>query len=242
MARINSLSIIVPALNEEPNVADAVNSIVDALDQAQTDWEIILVDDGSNDATGSIADAIAAVNSRIRVIHHAKPMGIGYCFREGASCATKEAVTFLPGDGENDPVEIIKHLPLLEHVDMVVPYVVNKDARSKARQALSGLYLRIINVSFSANFKYANGNVLYNRRIFDAVKSKSNSFFFTTEYLMRATRAGFTFSQVPILIRKRLQGESKALTIASLRTLSKEYMRLFWALRIVDPMKKLFRG
>jgi dolichol-phosphate mannosyltransferase len=242
MARINSLSIIVPALNEEPNVADAVNSIVDALDQAQTDWEIILVDDGSNDATGSIADSIAAVNSRIRVIHHARPMGIGYCFREGASCATKEAVTFLPGDGENDPVEIIKHLPLLEHVDMVVPYVVNKDARSKTRQALSALYLGIINASFGAGFKYANGNVLYNRRIFDVVKSKSNSFFFTTEYLMRATRAGFTFSQVPILIRKRLQGESKALTIASLRTLSKEYMRLFWALRIVDPIKKLLRG
>lgn len=208
-----SLTVVSPALNEEKNIKDAAMGMVSALNTAGIDWEIIIVDDGSTDATGSITEELARKEPRIKVLHHQRPMGVGCSFRDGALTATKTAVTYLPGDGENDPGELIKYIHLLKHVDIIVPFVINREVRSKTRRFLSSLYLRIINLSFGTTFNYTNGNVIYKKGIFDKVQLQSNSFFFQTEYLLKATRAGFTFAEVPIRIRGRQKGESKALTL-----------------------------
>ncbi|MFH1876323.1 MAG: glycosyltransferase family 2 protein [Candidatus Omnitrophota bacterium] len=235
-----SLTVVSPALNEEENVSAALEGMVAALNDAGIDWEIILVDDGSIDKTGALAEDCALREPRIKVIHHERPMGIGYSFRDGACAAAKDAVTYLPGDGENDPAEVIKYVGLLAHVDVVVPFVINKEVRSRTRQFLSKLYLAITNTSFGTNFNYTNGNVIYKRSILGALAVRSNSFFFQTEYLLRSTAAGFTFAEVPIRIRARLQGRSKALSFKSFRTLVVEFTRLFLELRIVVPLKSLF--
>jgi hypothetical protein len=134
----------------------------------------------------------------------------------------------LPGDGENEPGEVIKYISLLEHVDIIVPFVINKDARSRTRQFISGIFLKVINLSFGTNFNYTNGNVIYKRHIFNSVKQESQGFFFQTECLIKATWLGFTFAEVPIRIRGRLKGRSKAISFKSLRVLLWEYLRLLF--------------
>lgn len=223
----HSLTIVVPALNEEENIIHAVDSMRADLRRADIDWELIIVDDGSADRTPEICDELSRAHApHIRVIHHRRPLGIGAGIRDGVRAATKNAVTWLPGDGENDPYEIIKYTPLLEHVDFIVPFVINKDARSRRRQFLSRIYRAIVNATFGTSFNYTNGNVIYKRTVFDVVRQESSGFFFQTECLVKAARAGFIFAEVPIRIRTRLKGRSKAITWRSLKAVVRDYVRL----------------
>ena len=228
ISQYKSVSIIVPALNEEKSLRATVQDIMNELQKNSIDGEIIIIDDGSKDNTGKIAEELsAAVGSNVKVLHHSRPMGIGCCFRDGISHADKEAITWLPGDGENDPYEIIKYLPLLQHVDIVNPFVINRGERSFLRRTLSKTYLLIVNAIFRTSFHYTNGTVLYRRSVFEKIRNISNGFFYQTECLIRAVRAGFIYAEVPILLKKRSQGRSKALSMKSTYNLFREFLKLF---------------
>lgn len=222
-----SLSITVPALNEECNLPKALESMIDDCRKFGVDWEVIIIDDGSTDGTGKLAEEMAVRHApRIKVLHHQRPMGIGASIRDGVQMATKDAVTWLPGDGENDPGEIFKFLPLLEHVDFVIPYVINKDVRSRSRQRLSRLFLTIVNATFGTFLNYTNGNVIYKRSLCAGIKQESTGFFFQTECIVKSIRRGYSFAEVPIRIRQRQKGASKALTLRSLRSVTSDYFKL----------------
>ena len=227
MNEFNSLSVIVPALNEEKSVESTVREITALFKKHSIDGEVILINDGSTDRTPEIAEAVAKSDSAVKLIHHKKPAGIGGCFREGTRAATKKVVTWLPGDGENDPYEIIKYLPLLEHVDIVNPYVINKSERTLARRILSGTYLFIVNTAFGTNFHYTNGTVLYRTRIFEKLSNKSSGFFYQTECLVKAVKAGNIFAEVPVLLKRRSGGKSKATSLKSAWRVAKEFIRVF---------------
>ena len=233
-----SLTVVVPALNEESNLKEAVMGLTNELGKDSIDWEIILVNDGSTDRTADIATELASREPRIKLIHHQKPMGIGRSFWDGIEASNKEGVTWFPGDGENDPHELLKYLHLLEQVDIVIPFVINKGARSRGRRFLSKLYLWIVNLLFGTMFNYTTGNVIYRRSVFDVVKLKACGFIYQTECLVRAVHAGFTFAEVPVCLGKRLHGRSKILTLRSVLMASWELIRLFVELHILPNHKK----
>ncbi len=227
-----SLSLVMPALNEEENLRAAVEDALRALDQGGIDGEVVVVNDGSCDQTGQIAEGLCAQHARVRVIHHSVPMGVGRSFRDGALAASKEAVTYLPGDGENDPWEVIKYAPLLQHVEMVVPFVVNKEVRSRLRRFLSATYRAIVNAAFGTSFNYTNGNVIYRTALFRGINARADSFFFQTECVMRLACANALYAEVPIRIRGRQKGKAKALRLKSFFALTRDFLRLFWELRV----------
>jgi glycosyltransferase involved in cell wall biosynthesis len=233
MSKLVSLTITVPALNEEQNLKTTLEGIVKVLGDSGIDWEIILVNDGSTDKTGDIANELASQEPRIKVIHHKQPKGIGYCFREGIQSSTKDAITWLPGDGENNPYELLKYLPILEHVDIVIPFVLNVGVRSWGRRFLSTLYIWLINLSFGTMFNYSNGTAIYRRSVFQVVKPQANGFFFPAESLIKAVRAGFIFAEVPVRLEKRLEGYSKLMSFKSLCLVIWEFIRLFYAVHIL---------
>lgn len=233
MNRLNSLSIIIPALNEEANLKSIVENVINEFSKNEFDYEIILINDGSEDKTKEIANEIASDEPRVKVIHHQRPMGIGSCFREGIEVSTKESITWLPADGENDPNELIKYLPLLEHVDIIIPFVLNVGIRSWGRRILSSAYLWIINLSFGTMFNYTNGNVIYRRSVFEIVKPKSNGFFYQTECVIKAVRSGFIFAEVPVRLRNRPVGHSKALSLMSFYSVIKDFLFLFIEVHIL---------
>jgi glycosyltransferase involved in cell wall biosynthesis len=232
LTRPISLSVVVPALNEEVALNDTIKCMCKALNDSGIDWEIILINDGSTDRTQELTTKWVNNESRIKAIHHQRPMGVGYCFREGIEISTREAITWLPADGENDPGGLLENLPLLEQVDMVIPFVLNTGIRHWTRRILSKVYLWIINVSFGTRFNYTNGNVIYRREIFKSIKPKSNGFFYQAECLIRGVHAGFTFIAVPVQLRKGLRGRSKALSLKSFSTLAYEFMHLFYEMHI----------
>jgi len=213
-----------PALNEEANLESAVQNVLDAFQTLKINGEIIIVNDGSADRTGEIAQSLAGAAASLKVIRHETPLGIGASFWDGILASEGEIVVMLPGDGENDAAEILKYLLLMEHVDIVIPFVFNVMVRSWMRRALSGLYRSIINSSFGMTLRYMNGTVMYRRSILEGMELSAKGFFYQTELLIKCIRNGYLYAEVPYALLRRATGRSKAMSFRSLKSVSKAYL------------------
>jgi dolichol-phosphate mannosyltransferase len=217
-----------PALNEEKNIASAINNTLSAFHDCGLNGEIVVINDGSTDHTLNIVKntILVATDNQVKLINHDSPRGIGASFREGVKLADGSCVVMLPGDNENDPWEILRYVGLLNHVDMVVPFVFNKQARSLFRNVLSFTYRFIINTTFKVNFNYTNGTILYRKSIFQNMHFNSQGFFFQTEILIKATKMGYLFAEVPYKLGVRKDGISKAVSFPSFIKVTKGYFTL----------------
>jgi dolichol-phosphate mannosyltransferase len=221
------LSIIMPALNEKDNIGEAIDNSLEAIKTFGIDGEIIVVNDGSNDETQKITEEKAVRNKNIvRIIKHDKPMGIGASFWDGVDEANGSVIVMIPGDNENDPKETLRYCMLLEHVDIVIPFIFNREARSAFRNILSLAFRFIINTTFLVNFNYTNGTVLYRKSILKELDYRSNSFFFQTDMLVRAVKKGYLFAEVPYRLGTRKKGPSKAISFPSFLQVVKGYIKL----------------
>ena len=226
MSDLLNLSVIMPALNEEKNVALAVRNTLNAFDDFSIDGEVIIVNDGSTDKTLEVVNKLKNELDRILVISHDTPLGIGTAFWEGVECSTKDIVTMIPGDNENDPWETLRYIKLLDHVDIVIPFSYNRGVRSIWRNMLSYTYRFIINTSFQVNFNYTNGTVLYQRSILQDLEHRSAGFFFQTDILIRSVKKGYLFAEVPYRLGLRGSGTSTAISFPSLVHVITGYLRL----------------
>jgi len=220
------VTVIMPALNEEGNIISAIDSTLKAFENFGITGEIIVINDGSTDKTQELVENKIKNDSRVRLIRHLAPLGIGACFWDGVDNARGIAVVLLPGDNENIPDEILRYYKLLEDVDIVIPFVFNKEVRSHFRNLLSYIYRSIINLTFFVNFNYTNGTVLYRRSILKELNFRSNGFFFQTDILIRLVKKGYLFAEVPYKLGKRKEGKSKALSFKSLIQVAKGYLQL----------------
>jgi glycosyltransferase involved in cell wall biosynthesis len=104
--RLDSLSVFLPAHNEAGNIERVVNDWRAELPRVTNDWEIIVVDDGSRDGTGEIADRMNAADPRVRVVHHETNRGYGGAVASGIVAATKSWILLCDGDGQFDPADV----------------------------------------------------------------------------------------------------------------------------------------
>lgn len=222
----NNISVIMPALNEQDNILSAITNTLKALEDFKINGEIIVVNDGSIDRTHDLVCEAMKKDSRVRVLKHNTPEGIGASFWYGVDNARGEIVVLLPGDNENIPTETLRYYKLLEHVDMVIPFVFNKEVRPLFRNILSFIYRFIINTTFTVNFNYTNGTVLYRKSILGELDYRSKGFFFQADILIRTVKKGYLFAEVPYKLSLRRKGVSKALIFPSLTQVIRGYLRL----------------
>lgn len=219
-----AVSLIMPALNEEAGLEACVFNGFEGFERAGVRGEVVIVDDGSTDRTTEISRRLAASDERVRVVRHERCQGIGSSFWDGVSAARGEVVTFIPADGENDAFEILRYLPLLEEVDVVAPFVVNREVRPLARRFLSSLYVSIVAATTGVRLTYYNGTVLYRKSILSGITLRSRGFFYQTEILLKVLRRGYLHAEVPYLLSPRQGGKSKATTLKSLFDVARCYL------------------
>jgi dolichol-phosphate mannosyltransferase len=224
------LSVIMPALNEERNILPAIQSTLKAFGDLNIKGEIVVVNDGSTDHTEALIREMMAQDPRVQMLKHEKPEGIGKSFWDGVQDAPGNIVTMFPGDNENDPYEALRYIDLLQHVDIVVPFVCNRGSRGKFREFLSFLYRIIINLSFQMNLNYTNGTVLYRKSILDSMHLQSRGFLYQAEILVKMIRKGYLFAEVPCSLGKRTTGTSKAISFRSFINVVKGYFLLLLAI------------
>lgn len=220
------LSVIMTALNEEKNVELAVANVLQAFDDFEIEGDIVFINDGSTDNTEKIVKELVEKDPRICLERHDRPRGVGASFWHGVDLAEGDVVVWFPSDNENDPWEILRYYRLLEHVDMVIPFVFNKEARVRFRNVLSFIYRLIVNTTFVVNFNYTNGTIMYRKSMLQRLRHKSSGFFFQTDILIRSVKKGYLFAEVPYRLGMRSDGLSKAVSFPSFVQVAKGYFRL----------------
>ena len=102
----DSLSVIIPAYNEELNLTAVYNDIKNRADKLDIDYEIIIVDDGSRDNTPAIAGELKRTDNKTKVVTHASNQGSGMAIRSGVAAAEKDLIIYVPADGQFEINEI----------------------------------------------------------------------------------------------------------------------------------------
>lgn len=220
------ISVLMPALNEAKNIKAAVTNTLASFDDLKIKGEVVVINDGSTDKTAAIVEKLMKTDNRIAIIHHDTPKGIGASFWDAVDKAEGDSVIMMPGDNENDPWEIFRYVKLLDHVDIVIPFVFNKEIRSLFRNALSFVYRFIINTTFLVNFNYTNGTVLYRKSVLQTLTNRNTGFFFQTDILVRLVKKDYLFAEVPYRLELRKGGVAKAVSFPSFIQVAKGYLRL----------------
>jgi glycosyltransferase involved in cell wall biosynthesis len=190
-----SITVFFPCYNEQANVARVVQRAVEVLEKLQADYEILIVNDGSADDTGGIADRLAADNPRVRVIHHPHNLGYGAALQSGIRAATKDLVFFSDGDGQFDLAELPPWLPLMNDYDAVCGYRLNRQD-NLLRKMNGWLWTKLTDLVFGLPFRDIDcAFKLFQRSVFEGMTLRSTGALISTEILARATRRGCTIVQ-----------------------------------------------
>jgi glycosyltransferase involved in cell wall biosynthesis len=188
---------------------------------------VIVVDDGSTDETGAIADDLAQGDRRIRVIHHERNLGYGAALQSGFRAARKDLVFYTDGDGQFDVGEMPALLALLADYDIVSCYRIRR--QDNLMRKLNGwLWTRVIRLAFGLKIRDVDcAFKLYKRAIFDEIKMESTGALIDTEILARAVRQGYRITQRGVRHYPRTAGQQ---TGASWRVILRAFREL-WQLR-----------
>jgi glycosyltransferase involved in cell wall biosynthesis len=200
-ARLVGLSFFFPALNEEDNVAPIVEEALTVLPRFADDLEITVVNDGSSDRTGSIADELARKDPRVRVIHHGTRRGYGGAVRSGLVAATKPWIFFTDGDRQFKLEDFALLVAATDGADAVIGFR-KKRADPMRRLFLAWVYNRLIRLLFGGGWRDVDcAFKLFRRDVFVQVpleRVRSNGAFFSPELLITLRRAGVRVRQVGV--------------------------------------------
>jgi NAD(P)-dependent dehydrogenase (short-subunit alcohol dehydrogenase family) len=227
-----SLSVLIPALNEAKNLEQTVVRLIEALTITVEDYEIVIVDDGSTDGTGAIADQIAAANANIRVIHHPTNKGLGYCYTEGYRAATKEYFVYIPGDNTWPYRSFVELFGNIGRADVITSFAINPEVRPRGRRYVSRLFTIVMNRLFSRNLQYFNGLTIYPTNFLRRDPATTFGFGFQAEVLLKALTSGLSYIEVGLPIDERASGQSKAVNARNILSVAASVAALFYGLRV----------
>lgn len=234
-----SISVVLPAYNEEANVPRTVANVVEALAGLFDDYEIIVVDDGSRDRTAEVALALGDANPRLRLVRHEVNKGYGAALYTGFRSARKDLVFMTDSDAQFDVREIRRLLPLLDGADLAIGY---RDPRRDPWHRL--LYARGWNMLITLLFGYIARDVdcafkLFRRQILDDFDVQSRGATFSTEFLVRAKRTGHRIREVGVTHLPRRAGKPTGGRLDVVIRAFKELIRFRW--RLATEPKRLVR-
>lgn len=227
------LSVFFPCINEEGNIEKTVLGAESVLNKLKITYEIIIVDDGSTDKTGEIAERLSRENSKIRVIHHPKNLGYGEALKSGFYNARYDTIVYTDGDGQFDFAEVEKFLEKIIDHDLVIGYrikrqdplfrILFKNGWRVSLLTFFGLTLKDVD----CGFKMVRKEVLEKIPHLESTRGAM----INAELAIKAKKSGFKIAQVGVRHYPRLSGKP---TGANVKVILKSYadlLKLWWKLK-----------
>lgn len=224
-----SLTIVVACLNEEPNLRNTYENISAAVREVTLDdYEILIVDDGSRDRTGQIADEIAAANPKVRVIHHETNLGFGASMRRGIEASRMNYMIVLPGDNEISLPSIRNIFRSVGLADVVLPFTVNMELRPRSRRFVSRAFTLAMNTAFLCDVQYYNGPAVHRLDLLRWIGVDTVGFAFQSIMVTKILRMGFTVCEVPMYIQTKAAYRSSAVRMRNVMSVMNSFVKLFF--------------
>jgi glycosyltransferase involved in cell wall biosynthesis len=227
------LTVFFPAYNDSGTIASLVIRAVRVASELTSDYEILVVDDGSVDGTAEIADELARTYPQVRVIRHERNRGYGGALQTGFRSATKELVFYTDGDAQYDPAELsLLWAGFTEDADLVNGYKISR-SDPLHRIIIGRLYHHIVSVLFGLTVRDVDCDFrLMRRSIFERIELEKTSGVICLEMMKKIQDAGFRIVEVPVHHYHRAFGRSQFFNFRRIIKTGVDVMRLWFALVI----------
>ena len=229
-----SISVFFPCYNEQDNVKRVAAKAVEVLEAMGADFEVIIVNDGSADKTGQVADSVAQADKRVRVVHHPQNRGYGAALQSGIRAAQKNYIFFTDGDGQFDIGEIQLLLPFIEQSDIVCGYRLNR--KDPFMRKLNGwMWTKLVCMLFGMRIRDIDcAFKMFRREVFDGMKLSSTGALISAEILARATKRGCRITEVGVHHYPRTAGKQTGANLKVILRAFKELFKLYNRIRRGD--------
>ena len=233
--KLNSLSMFFPFYNEEANIKRVACNAIDVAKSVADRFEIILVNDGSKDRTGEIADQLAVNVPEIRAVHNNPNLGYGGAVRRGLSESKMDWVFFSDGDGQFDLGELPKLVDQLSRCDMPVGYRIDR-ADPFIRKANAFCWGTLVRTLFGIRVRDIDcAFKLIPQSFLKANTFESDGALISTELLAKATYAGLRIGEVGVHHYPRIAGEQTGANLLVIVKAFSELLRLHRRIRSEQP-------
>ncbi len=232
-----SLSIFFPAYNDGGTIASLVIRAIQAAGQLTSDFEVIVVDDGSTDDTAVIADELARQYPQVRVVHHPRNRGYGGALQTGFATATKDLVLYTDGDAQYDPGEMdVLWRAMTDDVDVVTGYKISRSDPTY-RVVIGKLYHHTVRRLFNLQVRDVDCDFrLMRRAIFERVTLGKTSGVICLEMMRKIQTAGFRIAEVPVHHYHRTHGRSQFFNLRWISRTAIDVLRL-WVQLVALPQR-----
>jgi glycosyltransferase involved in cell wall biosynthesis len=238
--KISGLTIFFPAYNDGGTIPSMVLTAVIAARTVTDDYEVIVVNDGSQDHTPLVLEELERQIPQLRVIHHPQNKGYGAALRTGFASASKEWIFYTDGDAQYNPLE----LPLLvealrDDVDVANGWKISRNDPF-IRVLLGNIYNLGVKLLFGIRIKDVDCDFrLMRRSIFSAIELESNTGSICVEMVKKIQDAGFKFAEVPVSHYHRQYGHSQFFNWRRLLRTARHLLILWWELVLKKKLAAL---
>jgi dolichol-phosphate mannosyltransferase len=227
-----SVSVIVTAMNEVGNLEPTIASVRAAVEPRFSDYEIIIVDDGSSDGTSELADRLAAAHPRIVVHHNGSNRGLAASYRKGIELATKPYTSWVAGNNIVPERGLADLYDAVGDAEVVTTYIAT-DVRGAGRRVVSRSFTTLVNLLFGVRLRYYTGPCVYRTDRLQQLRTVSEGSMIVPEILLRMVKSGQTYLELPLQPKPRSSGTTKTFRLRNLVGVGRSLARLFWQIQVV---------
>jgi glycosyltransferase involved in cell wall biosynthesis len=226
-----NVSLFFPVFRDERTVRRVAEKSLSVLRDIADQYEIVIIDDGSPDRAGEIADQLAREHSCISVVHHPRNLGYGAAIKSGLAKVRFDWICFTDGDDEYDVNDLRKLIVLKDFYDLIITFRYAK-IYSVDRQLISWVYNAVLRRMFRTHFRdVSTGLKLIRKTLADQITCQSNSPFIGAELTIKAMLKGYRVGEVGIQTFPREFGKgastSPANIVATMRDMGQVYRKIF---------------
>ena len=237
-----SLSVFFPAYNDSGTIASLVITALNSASKLTSNYEIIVVNDGSSDSTAQILDELARIYPHLKIVTHEINRGYGGALRSGFAAASKDVVFYTDGDAQYDPSEMAVLWPALTTgVDVVNGYKISR-SDPLHRIIIGRIYHHTVKILFGLHVRDVDCDFrLLRRSIFDRVHLEKNSGVICLEMMKKIQDAGFTIVEVPVHHYHRAHGQSQFFNFPRLFRTAVDVLKLWYSLVVRQTHRRTTR-
>ena len=220
------ISFFFPVYNDEATVRIVAHRAIELLEEVANQYEIIIVNDGSPDASGAIADQLAAENPKISVVHHPLNRGYGAAMKSGIAASRYDIICMVDGDNEYDVFDLKKMLAVRQYYMLIIAFRYKKLYSTK-RIFISFIYNTVLRLVFKSPFRdISTGIRLIHRAVVEDLELTSNSPFIGAELTLKSMLRGFPVGEVGIQTFPRDFGQGSATSFKNIVGTIKDIWRI----------------